>query len=285
MRHKSRLLRRPAFFVLLAGFLLFPGPCIRGGDNLHFEFSTVSPAVIEQRLKLVKLKMADRQATMETLFQEVGCTGDRLKEQPVPHSKQPSLICTLPGETSGEIVVGGHYDLAERGMGAVDDWSGVVLLPSLYQGLKTKARRHTFVLIAFAAEEQGMVGSTAYVKHLSKEERAVKRAMVNLECLGLNPPGVWGTRADPRLLEAYAKVATALGLMVRAVNVDRVGDDDSHPFLSAGIPVLTIHSITQETWPILHSTRDNVSAIHQDYCYAAYRLAAAYLTYLDQSLD
>jgi hypothetical protein len=67
--------------------------------------------------------------------------------------------------------------------------------------------------------------------------------------------------------------------------VDRVGDDDSHPFLNAKIPVITIHSITQDTFSILHTPRDNLKAIHQDEYYAAYRLAAALLAYLDELPD
>ena len=45
-------------------------------------------------------------------------------------------------------------------MGAVDDWSGAVMLPSVYQSLKSKARRDTFVFVAFAGEEGGLLGLT-----------------------------------------------------------------------------------------------------------------------------
>jgi hypothetical protein len=55
-------------------------------------------------------------------------------------------------------------------------------------------------------------------------------------------------------LDSYGRVASALGVPPTGVNVDNVGDDDSHPFLDARIPVITIHSVTQETFPILHSS-------------------------------
>jgi len=109
--------------------------------------------------------------------------------------------------------------------------------------------------------------------------------MINLECLGVGPPEVWASRANPRLLDAYTKVAHALALESLFVNVDNAGDDDSHPFLDARIPVLTIHSLTRETLRIIHSGRDNLSAIHQEDYYAAYRLAATYLAYLDTALE
>jgi hypothetical protein len=105
--------------------------------------------------------------------------------------------------------------------------------------------------------------------------------MINLECLGVGPPEVWVRRADPRLRDAYAVVASILHVPTLGMNVDRVGDDDSHSFLNAGVPVLTIHSLTPETLHVIHHASDKVSAIHPEDYYTSYRLAAAYLAYLD----
>ena len=77
------------------------------------------------------------------------------------------------------------------------------------------------------------------------------------------------------------EVARGIGFALTGVNVERVGDDDTHPFLSAHIPVISIHSLTQETLRILHSDRDRMDAIHFDDYYAAYKLTAYYLAYLD----
>ncbi|MDE3165419.1 MAG: M28 family peptidase, partial [Acidobacteriota bacterium] len=178
---------------------------------------------------------------------------------------------------AGAIVVGGHYDHAAKGRGAVDDWSGAALLPSIYQSMKPDAHRHRIVFIAFSAEETGLNGSGAYVHKLSKAGRAEVRAMINLECLGVAPP----KGADKRLLAAFIAVSRSLGVPPEGTNVDDVGDDDSHPFLDARIPVLTIHSLTQQTLGILHSARDQLDAIHPG---TAYKLAAMYLAYLDGTL-
>jgi nucleotide-binding universal stress UspA family protein len=271
--------------------LLFPILIVAGlpayAQNSRVVFERLTPALIQQRLEAVTLKLKDRRATLEALFREAGCDGDNLTTQKVSGSSQPNILCTLPAAEpdAGAVVVGGHYDKVDAGMGAVDDWSGAVLLPSLYQSLKGQPRRYRYVFIAFTAKEAGLIGSTEYVHKLSKPDRANIRAMINLECLGLTPPKVWSSRADKRLLAAYAKVAASLGIEVAGSNADRVGDDDSHPFLNARIPVLSIHSVTTQTLPILHSERDKVTAIHAEDYYAAYRLAAAYLAYLDMSLE
>ena len=69
------------------------------------------------------------------------------------------------------------------------------------------------------------------------------------------------------------------------MNVDGVGDDDTHSFLYAKIPVISIHSITPDTFRLLHSPKDRVDAIHLDEYYDSYKLVAFYLAYLDQKLD
>ena len=254
-------------------------------DFNHIEYRSVDAAIIERRLELVTRKLVDRKAALESLFDEVGCNADRFAEQPVRGSKAPNLVCTLPGETDNEIVVGGHFDSIETGMGAVDDWSGAVLLPSLYQRLASTRRRHRFVFVGFAAEEKGLVGSREFVRKLGRENIGRIRAMISLECLGVGPPKVWASRANPRLLDAYSLVANALHVQARGVNVDDVGDDDSHPFLDARVPVLTIHSLTRDTLRLIHTPHDRLDAIHAEDYYMAYRLAATYLAYLDSTLE
>ena len=254
-----------------------------GAPQTQLAVHFLPPEKIERRLEAVTPKLAERRQQLQNFFRESGCAA-QLTEQPVPHSRDPNVVCVLAGTGAGEIIAGGHYDLAEVGTGAVDDWSGVSLLPSLFESLNDTPRRHTFVFIGFAAEETGLRGSHAYVNSLSRERRSAIRAMVNLECLGLAPPKVWASRADPTLLSAYSKVAGALGLPREGVNVDGAGDDDSHPFLNADVPVITIHSITSETLRILHTPRDNLKVIHPADYYSSYKLAAAYLTYLDSTL-
>jgi putative aminopeptidase FrvX len=232
---------------------------------------------IESRLKSGAVKPKERQATIQGLFAEVGCS---VEVQRVDRHAG-NVICTLPGQTSATIVVGGHFDFIDRGKGIVDDWSGTSLLPSLYQALKGRPHQHTYVFVAFAAEETGLFGSSRYVKTLTEEQKANIRAVVNLECLGLGPPEVWTHRAAPALVTYLNAIANAIGMTVQGVDVDKVGDDDTHPFLSAHIPVITIHFITQDTLRILHSERDRMEAIHFDDYYATYKLVSYYLAYLD----
>jgi hypothetical protein len=96
---------------------------------------------------------------------------------------------------------------------------------------------------------------------------------------------VWVHRATPALLVRLLEVAGSTHTPVGEVDVEKFGDDDSHPFAWAHMPVITLHSITQQTLPILHTGKDRLDAIRMTDYYAAYKLAAFYLGYLDASVE
>ncbi|HXM24300.1 MAG TPA: M28 family metallopeptidase [Terriglobales bacterium] len=247
--------------------------------QLHFE--TVNSQVVEQRLKSYKGSDSEREATVKSLFQSAGCSEGKLIEQPVKGSKPPNVICILPGRTDSVIVVGAHFDHVDAGDGVVDNWSGASMLPSLYQALKTGPRKHTFVFVAFAAEEKGLVGSRFYVNSLTSDQVKKIDAMVNMDTLGLGPTEVWVSRSDQKLVRALNGMARALKLPLTGQNVDGVGQSDEESFINRKVPTITIHSLTKETLLVLHSSRDNYSAVHFDDYYNSYRLLSAYLVLLD----
>ena len=246
-------------------------------------FSLLKRLVIEDRLKSFSRDDTEREAILKKAFLESGC-GDHLSEQAVKHVKQPNLVCVLPGQSAEVIFVGAHFDHVNEGQGVADNWSGAALLPSLYAGLRSSPRQHTYIFIAFAGEERGELGSQAYVKSMTKQQVALSKAMVNLDTLGLGPTKVWLSHSDKKLSSLLNGLANGLKLPLSAVNVERVGSSDSEQFAERKIPRITIHSLTQETWPILHSSKDTLQTIHLDDYYDTYQLLAGYLVLLDGAL-
>ncbi len=250
--------------------------------SLAIHFATVPREDVERRLRSFENTNFKRELQLRSLFEEAGCKGDNLTEQRVKHAQAPNVICTLPGSTGSVIVVGAHFDFVDAGQGVVDNWSGCSLLPSFFQSLKPFPRKHTYVFIGFTNEEEGLVGSKFYLHELGKEGRANIEAMVNLDSLGLTPTKIELDRADKKLANAFAGVAGSLKLPFSVVNVHGVGLSDSDSFEDAKIPTINIHSVTTMTFPILHSPRDQMRAIHLDDYYDTYLLVRAYLAYLDE---
>jgi len=248
------------------------------------DYDRVTPPVLEQRIHRVVDKTSDREQVLHELFEDAGCKESALEEQRVKGAHTPNVICTLKGSGDAQVVVGAHYDKVPNGHGVIDNWSGASLLPSFYQGLHTKSRRLTFVFVGFTDEEKGLVGSRYYVKQLTQEDKSKIRAMVNIDSLGLSDTKVWLSRADKGLVRAASEVAHTLNLPLAAVNVERVGDSDSRPFVDAKIPVIDFHSVTQETWRILHSPQDAFPVLRLPEFENSYQLLVAYLAYLDVTL-
>jgi hypothetical protein len=271
--------------IRLAAIFFLTVSALLGAQKTNVVLEPLPRDVIAQRLQRLRSRDADRETELKMIFREAGCPADQVEEEIVRRKDPPNVSCTLPGSTNSVIIVGAHFDHADEGMGAVDDWSGASLLPSLYETLRNQLRKHTFVFVGFTDEEKGLVGSNYYVKQLTKEKLSAVKAVVNLECLGLTPTKVWASVANPELLSDLRKVTVSMNVKLNSVNVERVGTDDTESFRDKKVPVITIHSVTQETWPVLHSRHDNLEAINVDYLYESYHVVGAYLAYIDETLN
>src|SRR5579872_2701615 len=254
------------------------------GQSISIQYSTVPQSEIQRRLNAFDDGNTKREQKLLGLFQDSGCIDD-LREQPVKQSKAPNVVCTLSGETDSVILVGGHFDYINVGNGVVDNWSGCSLLPSLYWSLNAFPRRHTFKFVGFTDEEKGLVGSQFFVNNMRKEEIKKISAMVNLDSLGASSTKVESDRGAKSLLNALGMIAQALKLPLAIVNVHEVGRSDSDSFQDRKVPTIAIHSLANETFPILHSRRDQIDAVRLGDYYDAYLLMRAYLAYLDQILE
>lgn len=269
-------------FGLVAIFCNFA--LISSAQNIVYK--AVPKETIESRLNQYGGKDSQREATLKQMFAEAGCDDKHLSEQAVKGSKLPNVICTLPGSSDRQIIVGAHYDHASEGNGVVDNWSGASLLPSLYQALKDHPRKHTFIFIGFTDHEKGQVGSHFYVQQMTKEQVAATDAMIDMDALGLAPTEIWITHSDKDLVQLMGQAANGLKLPVTGIDQDQVGED-SEQFAKRKIPQIMIHSLTKKAVvddQVLHTKNDQISKINMGDYYNTYTLVAAYLALLDESL-
>ncbi|MDA1314945.1 MAG: M28 family peptidase [Acidobacteria bacterium] len=201
-------LRYSRIIVLTLSLLVTWGSSARA----QLEFLAVEKDVVEQRFRRNKFGNGKRSKEVTTLFEETGCPREHLSLEKVKRSSNPNVACTLPGTTDAVIVVGAHFDAVETSSGAIDNWSGASLLPSLYFSLSHPQRKHTFVFIGFTDEEKGLFGSKFYVKQLTDEAKSKVRAMINLDTLGLSPTKIGVSGANPGLVDAIGTVAGAMKL-------------------------------------------------------------------------
>lgn len=122
-------------------------------------------------------------------------TGEDMFGDPV---QGRNIVLTVPGERDDEqIIVGAHYD----GSGIGDNGSGVALLLATAAGLAHVEPEFTLKYIFFDREEEGRVGSRAYVGQMSDEAVASTLYMINLDALAFGDfcniyGGVYGDDYD-----------------------------------------------------------------------------------------
>ena len=251
--------------------------------TLHFNL--VPRADVETRLARYQGGNKQRQATLKQMFADAGC-GEHLSEQRLS-PRPPNLICVLPGTSDRTIIVGAHYDRVLQGDGVADNWSGASLLPSLYEAIKTEPRHHTYAFVAFSAEEEGLIGSRAYVRRMTRAQVSATDAMVNLDTLGLDSTSVWVSHSNEELVRALAYIAKLINSPVKGLDFEQVGSTDSESFADRKIRSITVHSLNQKDNDagILHSRKDKLSVINLEEYYETYRLMSVYLVYLDHCCD
>jgi Zn-dependent M28 family amino/carboxypeptidase len=129
-----------------------------------------------------------------------------------------------------------------------------------------------------------LLGSAAYLKAMSKQDRKSVAAVITMDSLGLTPTKFWPDSSSKELVLMAASVAAALELEFAGVNVGNVGTTDSMTFHKAKIPVLSLHSVTQETWTLINSPKDVWNTLSWRDYYDSHRLVSALLVYLDRKL-
>jgi hypothetical protein len=246
---------------------------------------TIDRAALEAAVEAVPVGVHSRAERLEALFQEAGCGAHTTSELP-GGTPEANVVCTLPGRIPGTIVVGANLDRASDGIGAVDNWSGVALLPSLYRAVAAEPREHTYLFAGFAHVALRQRGSRQFLRHLGEKGRAQIRGMVNLKGLGLGTTAIWTTMADRNLRQDLFAVTKALDLPLRETRFFSNVSVDSRSFRYYGIPTLTVHSFDRKSarvlaQPIIDRSPDRID--RSDYFDTA-RTLAVYLAYLDDTL-
>ena len=266
---------RPILFALLWSIPLAAG-----------EPKILAPEIIQARFARIHSANDERAAELRQIFMDAGCGPPSYSEEKILSSKLPNLICIIPGASKETLVISAHFDNRGPGEGAIDNWSGASLLPSLYESLRGSPHRLTLEFIAFTDEEKGLIGSRDHVGHLSKTERAQILLDVNIDSIGVaGPIRVWSGRTDDFLMNAAAVVADRAKVSISAGALDKRYDSDASAFMAWNIPVIDLHSLTPETIHLLHSKRDLRAALDPKSYYEHYRFLASFLAYLDDTLD
>lgn len=169
-----------------------------------------------------------------------------------------------PNHDTGQIVViGAHHDSVAGAPGANDDASGTATTLELARVLANMPTDTEVRFVTFGAEENGLLGSYAYVDSLSDEERERIVAMFQLDMVGSRDAGeliMYTVDGEKNLVTDLGAAAGAR--LSGVVNYGQEGRSDHVPFYEAGIPAALFIHAPLEPW--YHSPEDTIDKISKD---------------------
>lgn len=182
------------------------------------------------------------------------------------------------GSRPGVVVLAAHYDSVAGSPGAVDDASGVAVVLEVARVLRRwDAPRRTIRYAIFDREEDGLLGSKAYVSSLSAVRRQEIEAAIAVEMPGFRggspvvhtfrqpelPPGDLVSRilaAAPNVSVGDPWLSWLYPLVVRTADVPFSADDA--PFRAGGVPAAFVSDASFSAfYPHYHRPTDVTSEI------------------------
>lgn len=167
-----------------------------------------------------------------------------------------NVCVTLRGTDLAEEIVsfGAHYDSVLFSTGAYDNMSGSVIIMELLRYFAANPPRRTLKFNWFGSEEQGLLGSKAYVAaHEAELEK--HRLMVNVDMAGpiLGSEHIFIMGDAP--MKSYVEgMMNELGAAV--VYHEDVYSSDGTPFSDKGIPAINFTRVNANGTGFIHDRRD-----------------------------
>ena len=217
--------------------------------------------------------------------------------------KYHNVVATVRGTTYPDeyIIMGGHFDCFDSATGAVDDGSGFSPGMEAIRLIKAAGARpkRSIVMMLFAAEENGLVGSQSWLKeHPEIQPKIVM--MINRDgspsaITGANVPGAWYpelekitaplTNLNPRWPFKLARNDYP------SARPERPGGTDSSSFAMVGVPTLNFATTRDYTYAYAwHTLNDLYSELvpyaeHQQHSALVMAIVAYGVANLDKSLS
>jgi hypothetical protein len=256
--------------------------CLPADLKLRLAFAEPK-RLVDALSRIAKLKeAADQRAELAGMLAEAGC--DEIEQQSDSSLREPNLLCRIGDGARHSIVVGTSPLL--------DGWMTAAILPALASALKSDARRHQFVLVAFG---RSSLLQPRGARVFLEQERHPPKAFVHLAQIGLDPPLI-GPETSEQQRCLVQSVGRAIGLEVGALpSWDRVAlgcDDrrgrcaayedsrslDTYPFRKRAVEIVGLYGIREQRGL---ASAAQAPRLDPALFVLSYRLAAAYLVALD----
>ena len=162
----------------------------------------------------------------------------------VSQKRQKNVLGLVKGENSDStLIVCGHYDhLGQVGkeavfFGANDNACGIAMLLDIAKYFKTNTPKYNVLIIAFAGEEAGLIGSRYYVEH-PRVSLSKTKFVLNLDLVGTGHKGMTVVNATvfPNYFKKLTDVNDTYHFLPQITRRGKAANSDHYFFTEAGVP-------------------------------------------------
>ncbi|HWW22516.1 MAG TPA: M20/M25/M40 family metallo-hydrolase [Edaphobacter sp.] len=185
-----------------------------------------------------------------------------------PTTQVNNVVAEIPGsDLPNEIViVAGHLDSWHPATGAQDNGTGVSTVIDVARAVKALGRppRRTMRFILFGGEEQGIIGSTSYVKHHIADLPNIDAVLIS--DTGAEPAKGWyvmGRNDETKALENIEPLLAGLGSDKTNPSTQFLFQTDHISFDLLGVPTLVLWTSTEKYFKLHHKASDSFDSVVQ----------------------
>ena len=176
-----------------------------------------------------------------------------------------NVIAEIPGRDHPDewILIGAHFDSWDFGTGAQDNGTGSAMVMEVARAIAAlgQAPSRTIRFALWGGEEEGLVGSTAYVQaHSSELQKCV--AVLNTDNGSGHPKG-WKVEGRKDLRDAMQPISDSLlkDLSGDELSLKTTYDTDHGPFMLQGIPALDLMVEMSKYRDVHHKASDTYDKV------------------------
>lgn len=243
-----------------------------------------------EALAFNRYRQDDRQRARDYIVKTLEVSGWTVQQQTFPrgvnlYAERVGTDPALPA-----VLLGAHYDSVEPSVGADDNATGVATVLEAARLLGQQATPRTLQLVLFDLEEEGLLGSKAFVESLSNGSLvgAIVLDMVGYACetagcqsyppvLPIHPPtdrgnflAVLGDQGHAQLLDSFVNQSDLPQVLTLAIPTfgglapDMVRSDHA-PFWKKGIGAVLVTDTANFRNPHYHQPSDTLETIDPDF--------------------
>ena len=185
-----------------------------------------------------------------------------------PTTQVNNVVAEIPGSDlpNEVVIVAGHLDSWHPATGAQDNGTGVATVLDVARAVKSLGHppRRTMRFILFGGEEQGIIGSTSYVRHHLADMPNIDAVLIS--DTGAQPALGWyvmGRNDETKALENIEPLLSGLGSDKTTPSTEFLFQTDHISFDLLGVPTLVLWNSVDKYFKLHHKASDSFDSVVQ----------------------